>query len=399
MKPKMPFSPLALPASAGVMLWLCLFVAASAMAQVPRTLTYQGFLTGGDGLALGLQAPRAYDVVFRVFNAESGGNLLWAEQQTVTVDKGYFSVQLGAGASVAGFTNSATGLSSVFSGNNVSERYVGLSVKGIGAGGSEVVIEPRVRLLSAPFAYLAQAAAYIVDSSGGTAIGSSASGVSFNRSLTASALSTPTGTAGSLNVSNSITFAASGATTGGGASFVRVSEGDVRLISGTHRWTNGVPGTGSAVFVTEPSRGYSVTRVSSGTYRVTFDTPFNGPPAVVVTPIQPALNPSLLEAQTSVNGLPAWPQSNGTFFPWAHCYVIQSRDPAVSTREVTIKVIRKQPYFIHARLMGNWFQWAWNGGPLNASLAQNDYNATRISQWSMLDNETDYDFQFHAVGP
>lgn len=379
------------------MLWLFLVVIATATAQVPGRLTYQGYLTGGDGRALGLQEPRAYDVVFRVFSAESGGNVLWAEQQTVTVDKGYFSVQLGAGAAVAGFTNAPSGLASVFSGNGGSDRYVGLSVKGIGSAGSDVVIEPRVRLLSAPFAYLAQSATYIVDSSGGTAISSSASGVSFNRALTASSLSTPAGTAGTLNVSNSITFASSGVTTGGGASFVRVSEGDVRLISGTHRWTNGQPGAGS--FVSEPSRGYSVTRVGAGNYKVVFDTPFNGVPAIVVTPIQPTVNPTMLEAYNSVNGLPTWSASQGAYFPWAMCSVEQSTNPADATREFTIRIRRPYMYFIHARLVGNWFHWAWNGGPLNASLAQNDYNATRVSNWSVLNYEVDYDFQFHACGP
>ncbi|MBM3882741.1 MAG: hypothetical protein FJ387_23965, partial [Verrucomicrobia bacterium] len=76
-----------------------LTVAPRALAQAnsnpPERLTYQGFLVDANGTALGNSAPRNYDNVFRLYDNQSAGNLKWAEQQTVTVDKGYFSVLLG----------------------------------------------------------------------------------------------------------------------------------------------------------------------------------------------------------------------------------------------------------------------------------------------------------------
>ena len=66
----------------------------AADANPPERMTYQGFLVDGNGAALGNSAPANYDVVFRIYNAKSGGTPIWSEQQTVTVDKGYFSVLL-----------------------------------------------------------------------------------------------------------------------------------------------------------------------------------------------------------------------------------------------------------------------------------------------------------------
>ena len=53
-----------------------------------RDYSYQDFLS----------YPKNYDVIFKIYNHETAGaagNLVWGEQQTVTVDKGYFSVLLG----------------------------------------------------------------------------------------------------------------------------------------------------------------------------------------------------------------------------------------------------------------------------------------------------------------
>ena len=63
-------------------------------------MAYQGYMTDSNGDPLGATAPANYDTVFasgrfwRVMQID----LLWSEQQTVTFDKGYFSVLLGEGA-------------------------------------------------------------------------------------------------------------------------------------------------------------------------------------------------------------------------------------------------------------------------------------------------------------
>ncbi len=121
----------------------------------PERMTYQGFLTDGSGTPLGNAAPKNYDIIFRIWKSESStaaGDRLWTEQQTVTVDKGYFSVMLGEGGNIG---ESKPALSTLFTGADASDRWVSTTVKGIGAGGADVNILPRLRLLTAPYTYLA----------------------------------------------------------------------------------------------------------------------------------------------------------------------------------------------------------------------------------------------------
>ena len=131
---------------------------AQATSRPPERMTYQGFIAGTDGVGLGNTAPKNYDVIFRIYDDESSNTPLWGEQQTVTVDKGYFSVLLGEGAAVPGTPNAGITLSSLFNSATASDRYVGFTVKGIGTGGAEVEILPRVRFMTSPYAFLANRA-------------------------------------------------------------------------------------------------------------------------------------------------------------------------------------------------------------------------------------------------
>ena len=131
---------------------------AQATPRPPERMTYQGFIAGSDGVALGNTSPKNYDVIFRVYDAETGGTLIWGEQQTATVDKGYFSVLLGEGAPVSGIPNAGITLSSLFNSATASDRFVQFTVKGIGTGGADVDILPRARMMSAPYAFLASRA-------------------------------------------------------------------------------------------------------------------------------------------------------------------------------------------------------------------------------------------------
>lgn len=137
---------------------------AQATPRPPERMTYQGFLVDGAGTALGNSAPRNYDVIFRIYDDQSAGTLLWAEQQTVTIDKGYFSVLLGEGAAVG--IEAHPVLSNVFKGATASDRFVGVTVKGIGSGGADVNILPRLRLISSPYAFLAHSAVRLVQDTG-----------------------------------------------------------------------------------------------------------------------------------------------------------------------------------------------------------------------------------------
>src|SRR5438309_4178184 len=57
----------------------------------PERMAYQGYVVDANGIPLATNAPKNYDVVFRIWNDSSAtavGNRLWTEQQTVTHDKG-----------------------------------------------------------------------------------------------------------------------------------------------------------------------------------------------------------------------------------------------------------------------------------------------------------------------
>jgi hypothetical protein len=118
----------------------------------PGQISYQGFLVDVNGVPLATNAPVNYGVIFQIYNVPSGGTPLWGELQTVTVDRGYFSVLLGQGSSIGvPYTND---LSSLFVASDASDRYIGLTVQNLSGGNVE--IQPRMRLLASPYALLAR---------------------------------------------------------------------------------------------------------------------------------------------------------------------------------------------------------------------------------------------------
>jgi hypothetical protein len=166
---------------AGALLW---FGTREASAQLPSPnppalMSYQGYLADANGVPLATNAPKNYDVIFRIYTASQGGNDLWSEQQTVTVDKGYFSVLLGEGSQYN--SEPHPNLTDLFSASDASDRYVEITVKGIGSGGSDVTILPRLRLLTSPYSFLAQkAVAAVTLINGSNAPIVSATGTSLN---------------------------------------------------------------------------------------------------------------------------------------------------------------------------------------------------------------------------
>ena len=51
----------------------------------PGKISYQGFLTDNNGVPLGNTAPVNRSVVFRIFDAESGGTVRWARADSAGV--------------------------------------------------------------------------------------------------------------------------------------------------------------------------------------------------------------------------------------------------------------------------------------------------------------------------
>lgn len=70
-----------------------LAVAFSAAGDVPRTLSYQGYLTNAAGQPF---ANGTTQVFFKLYNVATGGSHLWLESQNVQVTNGAFSTILGS---------------------------------------------------------------------------------------------------------------------------------------------------------------------------------------------------------------------------------------------------------------------------------------------------------------
>ena len=106
----------------------------AANASVPHLINYQGKVTDTSGNPLN----GSYDLTFRIYDAETAGNMLWQETQTgVVVDKGLFGILLG----------SVTALNIPF------DKAYFLEIK----VGTEVM-SPRQRMTSAGYALRAEVA-------------------------------------------------------------------------------------------------------------------------------------------------------------------------------------------------------------------------------------------------
>ncbi len=147
--------------------WLALVAAVvvwggPAGAAVPNRIAYQGYLVDLNGQPLAADAPRNYDVEFRIFDSQSGGEARWAERQTLTIDNGHFSVLLGNGVPLEG---SGTSFLEVLSGLDAENRYIQVSVS-FAAEADFMALTPRMRLLPVPNVFVADAARGIVGSDG-----------------------------------------------------------------------------------------------------------------------------------------------------------------------------------------------------------------------------------------
>ena len=69
-----------------------ILVIPSLIAQVPRTISYQGVLTDNSGNP---KPDGDYMITFNLYDAETGGNSIWTETKTLSLSKGLFSTSLG----------------------------------------------------------------------------------------------------------------------------------------------------------------------------------------------------------------------------------------------------------------------------------------------------------------
>ena len=130
----------------------------------PNLINYQGYLVDSGGVALGASAPINYKVQFKVFDAQTGGNLFYSEEQVITIDNGYFNTFLGESTADNPDENI---YSKVFKNITTSpgdsgtdSRYIQITPDYNGNGNFEEseIIAPRLRFLSTPYSMLSKRA-------------------------------------------------------------------------------------------------------------------------------------------------------------------------------------------------------------------------------------------------
>jgi microcystin-dependent protein len=149
----------------------------TAHADVPLFINYQGKVADSTGLPIGasgtaaapVAAPVNRKVIFRIYDASTGGNRLWSEEQTATISLGVFSVLLGNGINPTGTaaTETRPALDTVFTPSAATSRFLEIMVDNgdnvINA--SDVAISPRQQITSTAFAFHAKVADGIASAS------------------------------------------------------------------------------------------------------------------------------------------------------------------------------------------------------------------------------------------
>ena len=124
----------------------------------PKFIEYQGTVLDTAGAPLAPTTPRLYKMEFRLWDQLEAGTLIWSEQQFVNVSNGQFSVRLGEGQAIPTEPNDLTAAFAA------KDRFIGLTVVNPSAAKSE--ISPRLAMLSAPYAVVANAASKVVQQPG-----------------------------------------------------------------------------------------------------------------------------------------------------------------------------------------------------------------------------------------
>ncbi|MFH1390168.1 MAG: hypothetical protein ABIH56_05575 [Candidatus Margulisiibacteriota bacterium] len=125
----------------GLMIGLVSLALISAVAAVPSKMNFQGRLTDSGGNPI----TSAVEVVFSIYDASSGGTVLWTETISgITPDQGLINQELGLATPIT---------SGIFSGDT---RYLAIKV------GTDAEMTPGIPLATVPFAFRAAVADSIV---------------------------------------------------------------------------------------------------------------------------------------------------------------------------------------------------------------------------------------------
>jgi len=179
---------------------------ASTAGSPPDLLNYSGRLSNAEGgLSGGNEGQAAiasYPAAFRIYDAAVGGNILWAETQTVTVENGYFSVIIGEGAAIDGEPRPR--LSEALAHQDT--RYLGITFQLLESEAPEEM-KPRQPLLYTPYAFLSASARKLLGADSQPVL--SAQGntlevalpLTLTQALSGAALTGDAGSLGNLNAS------------------------------------------------------------------------------------------------------------------------------------------------------------------------------------------------------
>ncbi|MCE2863246.1 MAG: tail fiber domain-containing protein [Opitutaceae bacterium] len=202
------FPPLARPVNRllSPLAWLftAMMLAASVSAQtitsaVPNLISYQGRVSNSTGSLVGAGTPVNRTVTFRIWghqNNSTVNDLLYSEQQTVTISEGEFSVLIGQGTAVTGtplgYSETAKGPSTVtLASTNVfggALRYLGVTIDD-GTTAADPEVSPRQQLVTSAYAMRAKFAESVgsngnstltVTDAGNVGIGQSSPGFPLN---------------------------------------------------------------------------------------------------------------------------------------------------------------------------------------------------------------------------
>ncbi len=133
------FSTLATLATLALTLGLLLAEVPSALASAPALLPFQGFLTDSAGAPI----DKTLQITFTIYDDSLAGRVLYAQSQTVRIDRGFFNAYIGT-------TGSNNALDpTIF--NTATPLYLGIRVA------TDTELTPRTRLASVPYALYANA--------------------------------------------------------------------------------------------------------------------------------------------------------------------------------------------------------------------------------------------------
>ena len=147
-----------------------LLFSSTSFAQAPQSIPYQAVARNAAG---NLLVNTTVCVQYRVYNAASGGTLLYEEHQTATTNKlGLFNANVGTGTYETGSGSTYTSLSAIPWGSTAAYMEIGLDLTG-GCTGSNTytTIGTRSQMMSVPFALYAGSAASSTGAAGGDLTG------------------------------------------------------------------------------------------------------------------------------------------------------------------------------------------------------------------------------------